>query len=659
MSPHGSPVLGGLARSLDEGAKSGDLALSWQSPGDDSQLPRRAAHPLALLGLRVAVVACGGVWAHLVLPARLTAFKTALHAVRVLVLWYQPQLERACGLRFADAAEEARFAERSLARLPAKPLMMSVSFGVCAAFNCRVLFLQSGSTLPDSFEEFFNYGAGLFFMMIIFMWCLVAKHPYGPLFGGKCQVAKTIGVHLSMVDVIWFIFHIAAPIDFALRSPDETFLRDDFTMLVDSVGIPFVMTVIPCRTGWMDFVATRLVSVSQFGPHFYTKLHYTLPLLGSFLSTYLYRRMERSVFEMEHRAARAMNRRLGLALCFLSHEVRNNVAPVQRIIADGLADGSDKAAAIVALETVSGILENVLTLAKLSTPGRSGGSEEAVFPHAPFQLRDLAHAAALVGARSVLPGVNFVTDPPQLGENAVASDVWVDSSRTALVQALNNLLSNACKFTSSGEVRLEWHAETRAIGADGYPGEVELRVRVSDTGRGIPPEQLASVLQEFGRVRTGRSAEEGTGLGLPLSKRLVESLGGTFRLDSTPGVGTTVSIALRLPRAAPRTHVSVDTELEQCLQAIDDDDANAGDVLVADDSRLCRMVMRRVVKRLGFSYKECEDGDEVLAEVRPLIQDRCASARLARPSVCRVRVLARRPLRCALTDDAGPDSHRW
>ena len=138
-----------------------------------------------------------------------------------------------------------------------------------------------------------------------------------------------------------------------------------------------------------------------------------------------------------------------------------------------------------------------------------------------------------------------------------------------------------------------------------------------------------------------------------------ESLGGTFRLDSTPGVGTTVSIALRLPRASPRTHVSVDTELEQCLQAIDDDDANAGDVLVADDSRLCRMVMRRVVKRLGFSYKECEDGDEVLAEVRPPIQGSCASGRLARPSVCRVRVLARHPLRCALTDDAGPDSHRW
>ena len=89
-----------------------------------------------------------------------------------------------------------------------------------------------------------------------------------------------------------------------------------------------------------------------------------------------------------------------------------------------------------------------------------------------------------------------------------------------LRQVVLNLLSNAIKFTARG-------------------GGVT--IAVSDTGVGIAPEDIPKAMENYGQVQTGWSrTQEGTGLGLPLSKRLVELLGGTFVLESKVGVGTNV-----------------------------------------------------------------------------------------------------------------------
>jgi signal transduction histidine kinase len=71
-----------------------------------------------------------------------------------------------------------------------------------------------------------------------------------------------------------------------------------------------------------------------------------------------------------------------------------------------------------------------------------------------------------------------------------------------------------------------------------------LAISVSDTGIGIAPEEIAVALEFFGQVdnRLARK-HEGTGIGLPLSKQLVEFQGGSMTLDSTPGIGTTITIA--------------------------------------------------------------------------------------------------------------------
>lgn len=107
-----------------------------------------------------------------------------------------------------------------------------------------------------------------------------------------------------------------------------------------------------------------------------------------------------------------------------------------------------------------------------------------------------------------------------------------------LKQVLINLLSNAVKFSEAGgRVTL-----TATLEADSFV------FRVADTGIGIPVEAQARVLESFGQVQSALARNtEGTGLGLPISVRLVELHGGRLTLDSAPGRGTTLTI--RLPQS--------------------------------------------------------------------------------------------------------------
>ncbi len=102
-----------------------------------------------------------------------------------------------------------------------------------------------------------------------------------------------------------------------------------------------------------------------------------------------------------------------------------------------------------------------------------------------------------------------------------------------LKQILLNLVSNAVKFTDAGGT------VTQRAWCDSTGGHV---LQVCDTGVGMAPEDLPKAMSQFGQVREldGRS-HEGTGLGLPLARALVELHGGEFQLESTLGVGTTAT----------------------------------------------------------------------------------------------------------------------
>lgn len=118
-------------------------------------------------------------------------------------------------------------------------------------------------------------------------------------------------------------------------------------------------------------------------------------------------------------------------------------------------------------------------------------------------------------------------------------DLQVMADPTRLKQVLTNLLSNAVKYNRAG-------GEVSVLAEEGPGGCV--RIEVADTGLGMTPQQLRDLFQPFNRLGRERSAVEGTGIGLVVSQRLVDLMGGTLRAASVEGQGTTFT--LELPAAA-------------------------------------------------------------------------------------------------------------
>lgn len=109
-------------------------------------------------------------------------------------------------------------------------------------------------------------------------------------------------------------------------------------------------------------------------------------------------------------------------------------------------------------------------------------------------------------------------------------------------QVLLNLLSNAVKFTPEGG----------SVKAEAFGGPAGLTIRVTDTGIGIAPEDIPVALERFGQIDSDLARKyEGTGLGLPLSKCLMEHHGGTLEIESEPGRGTCVSVIFPAERVLP------------------------------------------------------------------------------------------------------------
>ncbi|MBS0492086.1 MAG: HAMP domain-containing histidine kinase, partial [Proteobacteria bacterium] len=152
----------------------------------------------------------------------------------------------------------------------------------------------------------------------------------------------------------------------------------------------------------------------------------------------------------------------------------------------------------------------------------------------PLALEEVAEdAARLVRNRAEAAGLTLTIDFPHLPE--------VEADYRAVKQVLLNLLSNAIKFTPRGG-----RVTVRAEGRRDPTGE-SIRVSVQDTGIGIAQDDLARLARPFEQVESQHSkTTQGTGLGLALTKSLVEMHGGMLDMQSAPGEGTLVSFTIPL-----------------------------------------------------------------------------------------------------------------
>ena len=214
-----------------------------------------------------------------------------------------------------------------------------------------------------------------------------------------------------------------------------------------------------------------------------------------------------------------------------SHELKTPAASIMLLaesVEDAAADGDTGQALAFAAQIapeaarLGSLVADLLDLSRLeSTP-------------APNTATDIRQAVdnALVGHRKAAAsrGLELLYDD----SGVTGQDLYASADPTDVAVALDNLLDNAIKYTDSGSVIV-------ALGADSE----SVHVTVSDTGPGIPAEDLPRVFERFYRVDRARSRESGgTGLGLALVRHVIERADGSVEVTSEPGVGSSFTISL-------------------------------------------------------------------------------------------------------------------
>ena len=171
-----------------------------------------------------------------------------------------------------------------------------------------------------------------------------------------------------------------------------------------------------------------------------------------------------------------------------------------------------------------------------------------------------------------------------------------------LRQILVNLLGNAIKFTEEGGVSLT---------VESLPDSDDLiRFQVTDTGSGIAPQYLQAVFEPFEQAGDHTHQRKGTGLGLTISKELVEIMGGTLQVESEPNRGSTFWFQIPLPQVE-----SASEPVFQTARSIAGVRGQAPSILVVDDEADNRKVLLDILEPLGFLITEAKDGKEGLAQL--------------------------------------------
>jgi signal transduction histidine kinase/ActR/RegA family two-component response regulator len=242
------------------------------------------------------------------------------------------------------------------------------------------------------------------------------------------------------------------------------------------------------------------------------------------------------------------------------------------------------------------LVNDVLDLSRIESGEMSVSSQAVQLP------RVIEEAATMVSPLVTKAGIevfvaseNPVPGQPRRADARPLSpgDVWVNADPVRLRQVLVNLLSNAVKYNRpGGRVALTWRRTDDAC-----------EILVTDTGQGIPAEQLACLFQPFNRLGAESTTVEGTGIGLVLSRQLAEMMGGSLTISSTFGVGTCASLRLGLAQAPAVKAVPAR------LGRAEERAAPALTVLYAEDDEVnAELVRQLVTMRRGVSLRVATSG---------------------------------------------------
>jgi signal transduction histidine kinase len=301
-----------------------------------------------------------------------------------------------------------------------------------------------------------------------------------------------------------------------------------------------------------------------------------------------------SELELQAEQLRGVSEMKSRFLSQMSHECRtplNSILALSRLLqdeVDGALNGEQKRQVDYIRRSAQTLLEMVNDLLDLAKV------EAGKLEVKPTWFKVSALFASLRGSLrplSTSPAVDLVFE-----KSVGLPDILADEQKVA--QILRNFISNALKFTEQGQVRVSAREDTR---------NNEIVFCVEDTGIGIEAKNMEAIFEEFSQV-PGRLQKGGTGLGLPLSRRLASLLGGRVIASSKVGVGSTfeLSLPVRFGDVVPVTPVAPGGDRKR--------------VLVVDDEDTFRYVIRHIAQDAGYEVLEAPDGEvgtQLAVEARP------------------------------------------
>ncbi|MBL0312756.1 MAG: PAS domain S-box protein [Holophagaceae bacterium] len=292
-------------------------------------------------------------------------------------------------------------------------------------------------------------------------------------------------------------------------------------------------------------------------------------------------------------------------LASMSHELRTpliGVTGMLEILGQTQLDAEQRQIAAVIRESSQSLLQiigDILDFSKIEA------NKLELSPHT-FSVRDLVESISQIFQSAVsAKGLDLITQvDPEL-----AAAHWADALR--IRQILNNFLSNAVKFTERGSINL------RVRLLKSQAGHESMAFEVQDSGIGVSDENQAKLFEPFTQAETSTTRRfGGTGLGLVISRRLAELMGGTLAMKSSLGRGTTITLSVDLPvgnvQDIVRTDVSASSNRvpTRLAPSIEEAIRERSLVLMAEDHPTNRTVLTQQVRRAGYAMEVAEDGQE-------------------------------------------------